>query len=348
MSALAANSAAPSGRPRRARLASRGVPAAVSVLAHAATLVLAGFLVYRSAAPTRDPAERITIDFAAPGTTVDAMPAAGAAAATIGEVSGAAGGEGSEGATLTPPPAITELRGLASVVEAHPGAERSWATGGVLAGGSGAFVDPADAEAFPEGVDAPRGVTFAGLGASTARSVVYAIDCSGSMVTSLPLVLEEVRRSVARLAPTQKFGVVLFARSGQRDQVRSFAPVLVRATPTARARLSEWLAEAVPAGRSAPLAGAEAALAFQPDAVFLLSRAIERSGGVSDEQNLTTILARLDQLNPAGDAGQRPVLIQTIQFLDEDPVGVLRAIGARHGGGPSGYRVVATPGQLGP
>ena len=36
---------------------------------------------------------------------------------------------------------------------------------------------------------------------------------------------------------------------------------------------------------------------------------------------------------------RRPVLIQTIQFLDEDPTGIMQAVGMQHGGG-TGYRVV--------
>lgn len=52
--------------------------------------------------------------------------------------------------------------------------------------------------------------SFAGVKADRARRVVYAVDVSGVMVGSLPFVLEEVQRCVARLAPDQEFQVLLF------------------------------------------------------------------------------------------------------------------------------------------
>ena len=123
------------------------------------------------------------------------------------------------------------------------------------------------------------GVRFAGLGASNARSVIYVVDASGPMITSMPRVIEELRRSVEQLSPAQKFSVVLFRRTDAALGAEVFAPVLMRATPSAKARLVEWLAQIKPAGASNPLAGLEAALALKPDAVFLLSRSIVRSGG---------------------------------------------------------------------
>jgi hypothetical protein len=196
-----------------------------------------------------------------------------------------------------------------------------------------------------EGGQAGSSVAFAGLGATGVGSVVYVVDMSGSMVTSLPIVIRELERSIARLAPTQKFGVVIARRVGEGSaSAEAFAPMLVRSTPSARQLLHDWLSRIEPAGRSAPLAGLEAALSFKPDAVFLLARSIERSGGGVWEQGFEATMARLEQLNPVsrpapGLARRRPALIQTIQFLDEDPTGVLQAIGERHGGGV-GYRVV--------
>jgi hypothetical protein len=180
------------------------------------------------------------------------------------------------------------------------------------------------------------------------------------MVTSLPFVIAEVERSVSRLAPTQKFGVVLFRRppSGEPDDASPadtevFAPILVRATPSAREKLREWLADARPSGRSAPLPGLERALQYQPDAVFLLSRSIERSNGAAWDLGLAPTLARIDELNPAiGD--RRHVLIQTIQFLDDDPTGILQEIGRVHGSHPgadgsalAGYRLIRRGDEIG-
>lgn len=201
----------------------------------------------------------------------------------------------------------------------------------------------------PNATSIPGGVRFAGLGASNAKTIVYAIDASGSMVTSLPFVIAEVERSIAGLSLTQKFGVVLFrktsASGGSATEV--FSPVLVRATPSARQRLHDWLAHVAPAGRSVPLAGLERALEYKPDAVFLLSRSIERSGGNVWERGLVRTLTRVNELNPDLGGGRRPTVIQTIQFLDDDPTGVMQEIGRQHGSRTdaagrliAGYRVI--------
>lgn len=184
--------------------------------------------------------------------------------------------------------------------------------------------------------DAPAGgeIRFAGLGASDAQSVVYVVDGSGPMVSSLPIVLEEVLRSVSRLGPSQKFGVVIFRRGrGPGPGYEWFTPALIRATPDAVQRLAAWLREVEPHGQSNPLDGLRAAFSMEPDAIFLLSRSIERSGGGVWELGLESTMRELDRLNPVHPvAGTRPVVIKTIQFLDEDPTGVMQEIARVHGG----------------
>jgi hypothetical protein len=185
-------------------------------------------------------------------------------------------------------------------------------------------------------------VTFGGLGASSVGSVVYVVDCSGPMVTSLQMVMEEVKRSVARLTSSQKFDVVIFHKAGNDSAgAESFCPILLRATTSAKDRLTDWLAAAEPAGRSSPMTGLELALSLKPDAIFLLSRSIERSGGNVWGLGLDETMDRLEYLNPliSSNPPKRAILIQTIQFLEEDPSGIMQSIGQRHGGG-RGYRVV--------
>lgn len=342
------------------RLGRRGVPtisAMVSIVLHATALALCTLVVYQSAFAPMQASSDVEVSFDEPGMSMTA-PQAGAASGGSSAPSGRgeitlissapsmsdAAGPGPADATLAPIIGLANAQLLAALMSMQT-AQRSGmgsAFEGALAGSSGAFVSQAGL------ADAPAGVTFAGMGASTARSVVYAVDCSGPMVTSLPLVLAEVRRSVSRLAPTQKFGVVLFSVHDGTPAIQSFAPVLVRATPSALSRLDDWLAAAEPRGRSSPLAGLEAAISFRPDAVFLLSRSIERSGGGVWEQGLQPTLARLEALNPVLPGKKRAVLIQTIQFIDDDPTGIMQAIALAHGGGSKGYRVVKRGEEIAP
>lgn len=179
------------------------------------------------------------------------------------------------------------------------------------------------------------GVSFAGLSAvgARARSVVYVVDASGPMVTSLPWVIAEVQRSIDALAPTQRFGVVLFQDAGDGARTSVFDARLNDATARQRARLAAWMTLAAPQGKSNPLDGLRAALALRPQVIFLLSRSIARSGGGQWGDGLDATLRELDRLNPVNPStGERPVLIRTIQFLEPDPTGTMQAIARTHGG----------------
>lgn len=241
-------------------------------------------------------------------------------------------------------PSASESAGLALGIGVGP---RS--TTGTPATGSSVNAVTDSATSNPAGTN----VTFAGLGSSGARSVVYVVDASGSMVSSLRDVVGEIERSVARLSPSQKFGVVVFHDPGRgtsegtaqatSEQTESFMPILVRATPDARARLATWLSGIDPKGKSNPLDGLRAGLELKSEAVFLLSRSIERTGGGVWQLGLDATMRELDRLNPLDPTGTyRSVAIKTIQFLDEDSSGIMQAIGLKHGGtgGDAGYKVV--------
>lgn len=184
-----------------------------------------------------------------------------------------------------------------------------------------------------------------GSGVSEARSIVYVIDGSASMISTLPMVLEEVKKSIDRLSPAQQFQLVFF-RSG--DYV-AFEPTgedpevprstLYDATKANKRAAFDWLDAYRPAGTSNPLYAIEIALALPGvDAVFLLSTRITGVG--SFEPDAAAFLASLDKLNPRDPrSGFRPVAIKVIQFFDRDPSGLLAQIGAEHGG-DQGYSFV--------
>ena len=183
---------------------------------------------------------------------------------------------------------------------------------------------------------------FAGLGASEARDIVYVVDASGSMITALPDVLTELRRSVSRLHPTQRFAVVLMQpdrASGDSVTVAPLLPnmrkpIVVDATSRTKRVLDEWLRTVRAGGPSNLLAGLQAALAMRPDAVFVLARISEADLVDAD---LGDLLGELERLNPADADGDRRTTIKTIQFLEIDPIQTLRRIGNAHGGGADGY-----------
>jgi hypothetical protein len=94
----------------------------------------------------------------------------------------------------------------------------------------------------------------------------------------------------------------------------------------------------IPGGRSNPVPALKRALWLSPDAVFLLSNVVTGAGQFEADKG--TILRDLEALNPFDPAtGRRKTLIKTLQFLDEDPAGILQAIAEVHGG-EGGYRFI--------
>jgi hypothetical protein len=237
-----------------------------------------------------------------------------------------------------PPPVLQGLASRAAV--APPPTLRSAATEVLSAG-----------ELLRRQDESAIGATFAGLGARQAVSIVYVVDASGAMVSSLKFVLAELERSVRSLSSGQKFQVILFRERGESQPFDVLTPTggrarLLAATPANKAVLASWLTGITPTGRSNPLDGLRRGLEFDPDALFLLSRSIRRSSGDKDESGVwgkgpQETMAELDRLNPR-DArnGRRRVVIKAIQFLEPDPTGTMQLIGEQHGDGPGSYSVL--------
>lgn len=224
------------------------------------------------------------------------------------------------------------------------------ASADAAASASGASTTTASgAAAALERTPTGAGVAFAGLSATgeQARTVVYVIDASGPMISSLSDVFAEVNRSVGSLLPTQRFGVVLFRDSGDGRGTFLFDSELKEASPRNRELLRRWLASVTASGRSNPMEGLRTALSLRPQVIFLLSRSITRTGGGVWDVGPRQILDELEKLNPPivssdGKSG-RATLIKTIQFQEPDATGIMQQIAQRHGSSTSdgpAYRVL--------
>lgn len=313
---------------RLAVLGSLGIPMSVSIAAHVALGLFLAFSAWTFRGEFRGGKARSEV--------VIALPAPPPPAARAQNETG--GSEPAPAARVDAPPPT--LSGLTTREAAPPPMLRS----------AGADV-PAAGDLLKRQDDSGIGATFAGLGARQATRIVYVVDASGAMVSSLKFVLSEVERSVRSLSSGQKFQVVLFRdRPGAEGGLYEvFAPgggraKLVAATPQNKAELSRWLGTVTPLGKSNPLDGLKRGLEFDPDAIFLLSRSIRRSGaegGVWGGRSAQETLAELDRLNPReARSGRRRVVVKAIQFLEEDPTGTMQMIGNEHGDGPGSYAVL--------
>jgi hypothetical protein len=189
--------------------------------------------------------------------------------------------------------------------------------------------------------------SFAGVEASPARRIVYLVDASGAMTSSLKFVKEELTRSAARLNEEQSFQVIVFRTPvGSSSVELSYfsvnggSPSMTQATRRAKIALANWLPQVRPGGKSEVLPALRAALSDSPDLVFVLMRSINRSVGFDAESSNRAVLDALEGLNPKDAQGHRPARIKTIQFLDDDPTGLLQEIARHHGDGAGSYRLV--------
>ncbi|MAO20098.1 MAG: hypothetical protein CMJ35_12280 [Phycisphaerae bacterium] len=195
--------------------------------------------------------------------------------------------------------------------------------------------------ARPESTSPPS-VQFAGVQSKAARTLVYVIDGSGATANSFAYLQTQLMRSIDRLSPTQRFQVVLFRESD--DSQYTLAPIngdrLARATPEHKQAVADWLDTVSARGRSNPLEGLKGALALKPDLVLLITRSIQRTE-MGWAQGQREILQTLNQLNPRDElSGVRNTVIKCVQLLDDDPTGIMKAIGTMHGDGSDDYRVV--------
>lgn len=190
---------------------------------------------------------------------------------------------------------------------------------------------------------APGATEFFGARTSSdALRIVYVVDASGSMISALPVVIDELAASVERLSEAQWFQVLLF-QDGQvlaAQGASGNSESLLRATPENKRAALRW-ARSVRAARAAdPLPALEHALSLQPDAVFLLSKGVEETDAVASTaagmERITRrnreALSRLDRINPPAAGGARRVAIKVLHFMDDDRGGLLAAIGRLHGG----------------
>ncbi len=238
-----------------------------------------------------------------------------------------------------PEPAPVDLTGLSTTLATVE-------TGRVLAGGGAPDNATRLFAATPGGAIRPApAASFAGLRSQAASKIVYAVDASGAVVSSFTFLQEKLVQSIDRLGPAQRFNVVFFYDIVGRNEtdpthVALSGDQLTPAIPGNQAAAAAWIESITPAGRSDPLDGLRPALAMKPDVIFLLSTSIPRTNaewGVGRD----AILDELDRLNPVDRrTGKRPVVIKTIQFLREDPSGLMRDIAMIHGDGEGSHRML--------
>jgi len=157
--------------------------------------------------------------------------------------------------------------------------------------------------------------------------LIFLVDCSGSLVDSLPQMLLWLDTATQSLAPGEQFTIIYF-KNGNTQEIlpTGFKPM----SRSLREDLdSRWLnpdeIPISPSGRSAPDQAMRLALSYEPSDIYLLSdEAFGReTGSTSQDQAVEAIV------NVIGD---HEVRVHAVQFFYEDEAGTLQSIANAFGG----------------
>lgn len=206
-----------------------------------------------------------------------------------------------------------------------------------------------------------QAVSFGGLRGSNVVNVAYIVDASGSMLAYLPIVIDELIRSVDQLDDSQQFCIIFFqnndaiivpppgtkgtgaAGAGWRRAKREPARYLA-ATRENRQWVYNWIdlsnQNIRASGRSNPVEAFRAALHElqpAPDVIFVLSTDITGSGEY--EVNRDDLLNMIRGYNRQPGSDEPKSVIKTLQFVEQDPLDTLRLL-AEQNGGPEGYKML--------
>ena len=150
-------------------------------------------------------------------------------------------------------------------------------------------------------------------GSPGATRVVYLVDASGSMIDTLPFVLTRLQHAVRTLRPAQTFTVMFCSGQG----VTELPPLgMKRVSPDVTRAAARWLdplaGRVLASGRADAHAAVRRALAYQPDAIVLLTDGL--AGRLApDPEHRAALLELADRHNPCR------TTFHTVQLRRPDP-----------------------------
>ena len=111
------------------------------------------------------------------------------------------------------------------------------------------------------------GVGFLGMGGNAHR-IVFLVDASGSLISDLPFVVKELKKSIEKLSEEQTFQVIFYRGNEAAGQSIIRIPLgngLIPATADNKRRAIQWLdtpSQYAPGGRAEPVKAIQAAFAL--------------------------------------------------------------------------------------
>ena len=153
-----------------------------------------------------------------------------------------------------------------------------------------------------------------------AKKIIFLIDASGSLIDTLPFVIDELKKTVQGLSAQQKFTIIFYR--GENIFQRSIIEVpvprtgLKQATQATKETVSQWIdmssGNIEPGGQATPVKAIREALRYRPELLVILSDDITGTGTHAIDQQ--RLLQEIERVNRGG------TKINTIQFLYRDPL----------------------------
>lgn len=276
------------------------MPWGVSILAHAALVLLAFFLVWQTITPQGKPP-----------IVPELGPTPNAVVKSEAKMTKLESSDSSSSFTVTDPvvadvePVLPGLTDFAPVLPKDPG------TG---------VVGPNDGPGKTKGPG-----LFDGDPVGHADRIVFVVDASGSMVDVMPFVVNELKRFVDELDDQVQATVLIFSGEGISELAAGDRRSgLRKVTPRYKDQFREWISlenhRYTPGGRGSQHVEAclAKALSYKPQIVYLLSDNLTGGGlGASphelNQEDLIDLIREQNKTTP-------PARIHTYQFLYEDPL----------------------------
>lgn len=157
---------------------------------------------------------------------------------------------------------------------------------------------------------------FFGSGGN-AKSIVFVVDASGSLIDTFPFVILELKKTVNSLSEKQSFTIIFF-QGDKAVEVSAPRAGMKSATADTKQRVIDWMDPSSnniqPMGATNPLPGIQKALSYRPQLMYLLSDNI--TGGGTGATIYEIEQQKL--LNEVKRANSGNTKINTIQFLTPD------------------------------
>jgi len=158
--------------------------------------------------------------------------------------------------------------------------------------------------------------------------VVFVVDASGSLIDTMPFVIDALAERIERLGAEQRAAVIFYQDGAAMEAPPvGMHPVSETTARRVRAFADPGRGNVLPAGTSDPIGAIERAALYEPDEIVLFTDAI--TNGRTTGLNPARLIEAVQRINGSRSTALR---LSAVHLFREDPLGSLRVITRMFGG----------------